>query len=301
MTEKTFVIVDVFAEKAFSGNQLAVFVDGSGLDGATMQRAASEMNYSETTFLLPPESPDEDLGLRIFTPRAELPFAGHPIVGSGFVAAARRLVPCDPSVIRFRTGVGIIEVRPDVTGNREGSALMRQPLPTVVRTVESAQEVADIAGALNVEPSAIATTNPVAVLDNGLRVLIVPMVSLDAVAALETSLHDVRRVCERYGARTLLAFTLETVDPDSSAHCRVFAPAAGVGEDPATGSANGPLGFYLASHGLARSDELVSEQGYEMGRPSKLRIVLEREGGGDPSAVHVGGGVFVTADGAMYL
>lgn len=302
MTEKRFVIADVFAEGPFAGNQLAVFTDASGLDAERMQRAANELNYSETTFVLPPESPDTDLRLRIFTPRAELPFAGHPCVGSGFVVAARRLVPGGGSAVRFGTGVGPIAVRAEVASPTGGRAEMDQPVPRFVDAGLDRDTVAEIAAAIGADPSSVATRTPAAIMDNGLRMMIVPLDSLATVRALEPNIHAVRKVCERTGARTMLAFTTEVVDAGSSAHCRVFAPAAGVAEDPATGSANGPLGVYLVTYGLAAGvGEIVSEQGYEMGRPSKLRISVDRDAGGEVTAVRVGGGVHVTGEGTLYL
>ena len=132
MREPRYVIADVFADAPFQGNQLAVFPEASELSTDEMQRAANEIGYSETTFLLAPEGDDHDLVVRIFTPYVELPFAGHPLVGSGFVAAVRRLVPCDPGVLRLKTGVGVIEVRPEITGNRAGRAWMLQPFPSLV-------------------------------------------------------------------------------------------------------------------------------------------------------------------------
>jgi trans-2,3-dihydro-3-hydroxyanthranilate isomerase len=301
MVDKHFVIADVFADAAFAGNQLAVFTDATGLDAEEMQRAANEIGFSETTFVLPPESDDTHLRLRVFTPKTELPFAGHPLVGSGFVAAARRLAAGNPTAVRFGTGVGTIEVAAEVESPRHGRASMRQPFPQAIAEIADPAEVAEIAAAIGADTSSVGGPGPVAVMDNGLRMMIVPLDSLASVAALESNLHAVRRVCERWGARTLLAFSTETVHASSSAHCRVFAPAAGVAEDAATGSANGPFGVYLATHGLTKSDVVVSEQGFEMGRPSRLSISLERDAAGELVGVRVGGGVHLTGEGTMFF
>ncbi|MBK6313510.1 MAG: PhzF family phenazine biosynthesis protein [Blastocatellia bacterium] len=302
MNDFAFVIADVFAETPFAGNQLAVFIDARGLSDGQMQRAANEMNFSETTFVLPPETPDADLRLRIFTPHVELPFAGHPLVGSGFVAAVKGLVPCAPSVIRFETGVGVIDVSIEIESNLSGRATMRQPVPEFVSELVDGENSAHVASALGVSRGQIASElSPIAIVDNGLPLMIVPLDGLASVRALNPNQHSLRHLAETHSVKTILAFTTETVHPDSSVHCRVYAPGAGVHEDPATGSANGPLGAYLLRYGRVTSGEIVSEQGYEMGRPSTLMVNVERADDGGISSVHVGGGVFVVADGTMHF
>lgn len=302
MKQSAFVIADVFAETPFAGNQLAVFTDARGLSDEQMQRAANEMNYSETTFVIPPESANADLRLRIFTPQVELPFAGHPLVGSGFVAAVKGLVPCAPSVIRFETGVGIIDVSVEIESNLSGRAVMRQPNPELVRELADDASAAHVASALGVSRDQIASANsPIAIMDNGLPMMIVPLDGLESVRALNPNQHSLRLLAETHTVKTILAFTTETVHPDSSVHCRVYAPGAGVLEDPATGSANGPLGAYLLRYGRVNPGEIVSEQGYEMGRPSTLLVNVDRAGDGSVVSVHVGGGVFIVGDGTMYF
>jgi trans-2,3-dihydro-3-hydroxyanthranilate isomerase len=302
MREPRYVIADVFAGAPFQGNQLAVFPDGRGLSTDEMQRAANEIGYSETTFLFPPEGDDHDLVVRIFTPQVELPFAGHPLVGSGFVAAVRRLVPCDPGVLRLRTGVGVIEVRPEIASNRSGRALMTQPFPTLVAEMRDAGLVAELASAFGVPSASVdVSASPIAVMDNGLQMAVVPLDSLATVRAMSPNPREIARVCEELGAKTVLAYTLETEREGSAAHCRVFAPGAGVGEDPATGSANGPFGVYLSRYELVAGDRVVVEQGFEMGRPSILEVTLGRDASGEVSGVTVGGGVFVTGEGSIYF
>lgn len=302
MKESSFIIADVFAGAPFEGNQLAVFTDATGLTRDQMQRAANEIGYSETTFLLPTDISETDLKVRIFTPHEELPFAGHPLVGSGFVAAVERLVPCDPSVLRFATGVGRIEVRPEIRDSRSGRAWMVQPYPSFVKQETGAELVAELAPALGVDAERIAVSrSPVAVMDNGLRMMIVPVDSLETIERLSPNPRVVAAVCKAQGAKTMLVFTTETVHERSAAHCRVFAPGAGVDEDPATGSANGPFGVYLRYFDLAASDELEIEQGYEMGRPSALHVALGRDAAGRLDGVSVGGGVFVTGRGTLYF
>jgi trans-2,3-dihydro-3-hydroxyanthranilate isomerase len=296
-----FIIADVFANAPGEGNQLAVFPDARGLDDAFMQRAANEINYSETTFVLPPDSSEDDLKLRIFTPHRELPFAGHPIVGSAVVAAALRLTSGASNVVRFGTGVGPIAVEVELDSSRAGSAEMRQPVPRLLRETTHSADVEETARALGVPDSAIAVgRSPIALLDNGIAVLVVPLDSLATVRGLRTNPNAIALLCDRVGAVTLLAFTTETVHERSAAHCRVFAPGAGLHEDAATGSANGPLGAYLAGYGLAAGGRFEIEQGYEMGRPSALHVSVGRAPDGAVDDVRVAGGVFLTGEGKLY-
>jgi trans-2,3-dihydro-3-hydroxyanthranilate isomerase len=296
-----YVIADVFASAPFRGNQLAVFTDCRDLDDEFMQRAANEIGYSETTFVLPPESPEDDYRLRIFTPRRELPFAGHPIVGSAVVAAAEALATKDPGAIRFGTGVGTIEVATEIHDSRSGRAEMRQHVPTVLFESADAADVSTVARALGVSDEQIAVgRSPIAALDNGIAVVIVPLDSLATVRALKPNPVLIGEFSRRFGASTFLAFTTEHEHEDSAAHSRVFAPEAGIYEDAATGSACGPFGVYLVTHGLAPVGTSVNEQGYEMGRPSRLEFTVATSEDGRVSSVRVGGGVFVTGEGRIY-
>ncbi|HEU4391371.1 MAG TPA: PhzF family phenazine biosynthesis protein [Blastocatellia bacterium] len=300
------VIADVFTERRFGGNQLAVFTDARGLETGAMQDIAREMNYSETTFLLPAES-QGDFRLRIFTPARELPFAGHPIVGSAYVVVAEGLKnPTPPlTAVRFETGVGLIDV--DVRQKREleGGAIMTQPLPEVKATIGDHQLLAT---ALGIKPGDITGAGlPTEVVFNGITVVIVPVVSLKAVQSIRADMNAIGKIADEYGADTMMAVTRETIRTSSTAHCRVFAPAAGVGEDPATGSANGPLGSYLYRHGVVSPGadglvHVVSEQGHEMNRPSTLYIDLTVDHGKrSVKGVRVGGGVVIAGRGEIYV
>jgi trans-2,3-dihydro-3-hydroxyanthranilate isomerase len=296
-----FVIADVFANGPGEGNQLAVFADARDLGDAFMQRAANEIGYSETTFILPPETSGDDLRLRIFTPRRELPFAGHPIVGSAVVAGVLRLAPGAATNIRFGTGVGTIEVEIDLASERSGRAEMRQPIPRLLRETTYSGDVEEAARALGVPDRAILVDrSPITLLDNGIPVLIVPLDSLATVRDMRPNPNAIAMLCERVEAITLLAFTTETVNARAAAHCRVFAPGAGVFEDAATGSANGPLGAYLVGYELVTGERFEVEQGYEMGRPSALHVTARRAPDGSVDDVRVAGGVFITGEGKLY-
>lgn len=300
---KHFLIADVFTETRFGGNQLAVFTDGAGLDDETMQNIAREMNYSETTFLLPPER-DGDYRVRIFTPARELPFAGHPLVGTAFVIVAEQLKPRTEPLTStlLETGAGPIHVEVRVESGQAGRTTMTQPLP-VVRGAWP--DIPALAKALSLDASSIQDTGlPVETMFNGLAVMIVPVTTLAAIQSICVEAAVLERISNEAGAQTVLAFTRETVLPASTAHCRVFAPAAGVIEDAATGSANGPFGAYLVRHKLVESEaaaKIVSEQGFEMKRPSILHIGVDVEESGEVTAVRVGGGVVITGRGEIFI
>jgi trans-2,3-dihydro-3-hydroxyanthranilate isomerase len=304
VTSKHFIIVDVFTEKQFGGNQLAVFTDGSELDSATMQNIAREMNYSETTFLLPPER-GGDFRVRIFTPGQELPFAGHPLVGSAFVIVAEKLkAPDSPStMLTLETGVGPIEVEVAVDNGRPGRTTMTQPLPTV-RAEYS--DISALARALRLDAAHIKNTGlPVETIFNGIAVMIVPVDSVAAIEGIRVDSDALAQISRQVGASTVLVFTRHTVSAAGTVHCRVFAPAAGVTEDAATGSANGPLGFYLVRHKLVEVDSttrIVSEQGYEMKRSSLLYIDVSVDAiTSEVTGVRVGGDVVISGQGEILL
>lgn len=304
MNSKRFVIADVFTEAQFGGNQLAVFTDGLGLDPAAMQNIAREMNYSETTFLFPPEQ-GGDYRVRIFTPAQELPFAGHPLVGTANVIVSERLKPWSEPLtpVTLETGVGPIHVEVRIEGGQTGRTTMTQPLP-VVRSAYSNVEA--LARALSLDPSQVAYSGlPVETIFNGIAVMIVPVKSRAAIENIKLDGGALERISNEVGASTVLAFTSETVLPTSTVHCRVFAPAAGVSEDAATGSANGPLGFYLVRHNLVEQQSttrIVSEQGFEMKRPSLLYIDVDVDStSSDVTAVRVGGGVVISGCGEIFV
>ena len=304
MNKKSFLIADVFTNERFGGNQLAVFTDGQDLDTETMQNIAREMNFSETTFLLPPEK-GGDYRVRIFTPKSELPFAGHPMVGSGFVIVAEKMKEwTDPlTVLQLETGVGVLRVEVETKQSRIGRSTMTQPVPVPKGTFTDTPR---LAAALGVEASEIdSTTLPVEPIYNGITTMIVPIATLAAVEQLKIDGGALARISREMGVDTVLMFTMETLAPSSTVHCRVSAAAEGILEDAATGSANGAFGSYLVRHKLVKVEpitRIVSEQGYEMKRPSLLHIEVSV----DPSnaeviGVRVGGGVVITARGEMFV
>jgi trans-2,3-dihydro-3-hydroxyanthranilate isomerase len=304
MSDRKFIIADVFTEKRFGGNQLAVFTDGAGLDAQTMQDIAREMHFSETTFLFPPEQ-GGDYRVRIFTPEQELPFAGHPIVGTANVIVAERMKQLSKplTTVTLETGVGPLLVEVDTEDGRAGHTVMNQPLPVVKGSLS---DISALAKALSLEVSLIEQTGlPVEIIYNGITMMVVPVASLAAIEKIKVDSRALEQISNEAEAQTVLTFTRETVNPSNSVHCRVFAPAAGVIEDAATGSANGAFASYLVRHRVVDVQPLttiLSEQGFEMNRPSLLHLEVKvDEATNDVAGVRVGGGVVITGRGEIIL
>jgi trans-2,3-dihydro-3-hydroxyanthranilate isomerase len=276
-----YVVVDVFTDKPLEGNQLAVFTDAREIPEERLQPLAREMNYSETVFVLPADG-DGHARMRIFTPTAEIPFAGHPTLGTAFVLAA----PLQLDEIRLETGAGLVPVRLERDGSRITFGRMEQPLPTV----EAYEAEDDLLAALGVERSEL----PVEVYDNGLRHVYVTLGSVDEVAALRPDMARLAELPAVLGINCIAGSGRRW-------KTRMFAPGGGVPEDPATGSAAGPLAVHVARHGrIAFGDEIEISQGAEIGRPSTLFARVE----GSPERlerVEVGGSAVVVARGEFRL
>ena len=269
MTRHEYRLVDVFADRPFAGNPLAVFRDGASLDAKTMQSIAKELHLSETTFVLRPSSNTADHRVRIFTPDAELPFAGHPTLGTAFVVADGK-----DGTTRLEESVGVIRV-----SLREGFAQMDQPLPSFSGTTISRRQAAE---ALGIAVEEVRNDVPIQVGSSGLPYLYIPLANLKAV----------RRARQPFGLdANVYVFAMSAERSGSHVHGRMFADGLGISEDPATGSAQGPLGAYLVAHELvqaAPTTRIRSEQGFEIGRPSILEIEVDRAGAAI-TAVRVGG------------
>jgi trans-2,3-dihydro-3-hydroxyanthranilate isomerase len=286
VTRHEYTLVDVFTDRKFGGNQLAVFRDGRGIDSETMQAVAKELLIAETTFVLPKEK-DGDHKVRIFTPGKELPFAGHPTVGTTWVLSGGQ-----DSTVRLELGVGTIAVTV-----KDGFVEMEQPLPTFGPELDSADIYPLLVAAIGVET--IQGMPPCQVVSCGNKFLFVPMEMRD-VQKLVLNPPALATLLATVGAMGVYAFTpLETALPGSHVHGRMFPTGVGITEDPATGSAAGPLGAYLVHYGLAQPGKtIVAEQGFELGRPSILRIRIDgtRE---QITGVHVGGNVVDVGGGWM--
>jgi trans-2,3-dihydro-3-hydroxyanthranilate isomerase len=275
-----YVVLDVFTDVPLEGNPLAVFTDADGIGDDLMQRTARELNLSETVFLLPGDR-SAHARARIFTPATELPFAGHPVLGAAFVLG--RLLGC--STVQLQTGAGLVAIALRREGGRIVYGEMEQPIPTWMQF----DRVDELLAALGVARSGL----PVEVYSNGPNHVYVELADEDAVAGLSPDL----------GA--LLALGQVGVSCFASAGARVksrmFAPGLGVAEDPATGSAAGPLALHLARHGrIAFGQRIEISQGIEIARPSILHAVAE----GSPQEVRrvvVGGAAVVVARGEFRL
>jgi len=274
-----YVVIDVFTDTPLAGNQLAVFTDGREVDDETMQRLAREMNFSETVFVLPPESGGH-ARIRIFTPSAELPFAGHPVLGSAFVLGA----PLQLGEIVLETGAGNIPVTLEREGARIVFGWMRQPIPKW-EPFADAEELQELMG--------VRSRLPVEVYDLGPHHVFLELESEDEVAALTPDFTALGRLTEA-GVNCFAG-------SGRNWKTRMFAPVHGVAEDPATGSAAGPLAIHLARHGrIDFGDEIEISQGIELGRPSKLYARVE--GSGDEiERVEVGGSAVTVARGEFKL
>jgi trans-2,3-dihydro-3-hydroxyanthranilate isomerase len=303
--EYRFLQVDVFTDVPFGGNPLAVFPDAEGLTSEEMQKLAREMNLSETTFVLPREAPGADFKVRIFTPAAELPFAGHPVVGTHWVLAHLGRVDLKEPVteVRFELGVGVLPADLEVVGGRVERVVITSGQASFLAVME---DVGDLAAALGIPAEAITDTGlPVQVVSTGMATLMVPVRSLAEVQDMDPARLNVAalgRACQPLGTETVFVFTLETERPEATVHVRMFAPSLGVPEDPATGSANGTLGAYLVHHQVVPvsdgTNHFVSEQGAEMGRPSTLDLLVDRSGG-EVTRVRVGGQVVPMVEGSV--
>ena len=274
-----YVVADVFTDAPLTGNQVAVFTDARDLSEEQLQPLARELNLSETVFVYPPAA-DGHARIRIFTPAVELPFAGHPTLGTAFVLAQ----PMQLGEIRLETGRGTVPVQLEREGPKITFGWMQQPLPTI-----EPFPAQPLLTALGLERSEL----PVDLYDNGVRHVYVTLASRDAVAALKPDVSALLGL----GAVCVNCFAGE----GDRWKTRMFAPSAGVQEDPATGSAAGPLALHLARHGrVAWGDEIQIEQGAEIGRPSLLHARVE--GSADAvQSVQVGGSAVVVARGEFRL
>jgi trans-2,3-dihydro-3-hydroxyanthranilate isomerase len=298
-----FVTTDVFTDRAFGGNQLAVFPDARGIDPALMQPIAREFNFSETTFVLPPDNPAHTARVRIFTPGRELPFAGHPTVGTAHVLAS----------------IGIVKL----TGNETRIVFeeIAGPVPVTIRanggTVEFCQLTAarlpeTIAGAPTRERLAEALSLPVDALRSGewspeivscgTPFVFVPLKDRKAVAAARSKLDVWDEVFAGRATSEVFLFATEGDRPGSDVHARMFAPGIGIAEDPATGGAAVALAGYLAKRDPRADGTLrwVIEQGFEMGRPSILEAEADKTSG-SVVATRVGGRTVMMTEGTMSL
>lgn len=307
---RAYLHYDVFTSEPFTGNQLAVFLDGRGLAPERMQSIAREMAFSETTFILPAETPETDIRMRIFTPGTELPMAGHPTIGSTFALAYAGMIKPGMEQFVFGLGVGPTPVALEWDASTEAGqaalrrlrfAWMTQRVPEFGPVVHDRQAVA---AALGVPRDDVAGDLPIQQVSCGVPFLFVPMTTRAAVDRAVSEAGPLRRLGDTIGLKLpVFLFTIEPGIPEATVYSRMFAPHFDVAEDPATGGASGPLGSYLVHYGLVRSDvqhRMLSMQGYAMRRPSRIHI---RIGGtrDNITSVEIGGEAVMVARGEMVV
>lgn len=295
-----FYIVDVFAERKLAGNQLAVFCQAETLTTEQMQAIAKEMNYSETTFILSETPQNHGYPVRIFTPNQELPFAGHPTLGTAFILQ-HAIVQESVSIVRLNLQVGQIPVTVKYADGVIDVLWMRQNSPTFGKLLE----VEEITSVLGLSSDQIDERTPIQEVSTGLPFIIVPLRNLAALQQATVNREALFKLIETTEAKAILIFCPETRSTENHLSVRVFVEAiAGTPEDPATGSANGCLAAYLVQYAYfdqrsnaerGASIDIRVEQGYEIGRPSLLLLQAKKEK--EAFEISVGGKVILVAKG----
>lgn len=301
MTPYRYLHYDVFTDARFGGNQLAVLPRADGLSAELMQAITREFNFSETTFVLPKERPDTDIRMRIFTPARELPMAGHPTVGSTFALCREGVIPAGQRRWTFGLNIGPTPVDIDWDGGEARFVWMNQLRPAFGPIMS---DFALAARAVGADEAAVAHTGlPVQEVSCGVPFVFIPLATRAAVDDAVPNLEAFEALCRASGVdnHAMFVFSPEPGRDKATVYSRMFAPGLGIYEDPATGSASGPLGCYLVRHGVVpgeRASEIVSLQGAKMGRPSWIHIDIGVEGG-DIVGVRVGGRAVLVAEGEL--
>lgn len=300
-----FLLIDVFTDRPFGGSRLYLFPDGERVPGHLMQKLAMELGAGETAFIMPSAGDGNGrFRLRVFTPSAEIPFGGHSVLGATFALdhLGRREVGDDGEVGPF-----LWELESGcygVTTRREGDVLtysLQQDDPVFMGQYFHRNKVARTLGIAEDE---IAITGlPCEVISTGLPIHIVPLGSLDAMSAISLRRRDADTIASDLGFGDLFVFTCETVNSEATVHCRMFAPHFGIPEDAASGAATGALMAYLVKHRLVKHNprvRIISEQGLELGRPS--RIIADAEiRGGQAHGIHIGGQCVLVGGGSIRM
>ena len=301
MINLPYVQTSVFVDDrhAFGGNQLATFWDmnvNAQITTETMQGIALEMNFSETTFIEASKLPDCAARVRIFTPASEIPFAGHPTLGTAFVMQYKNLFPPKTTQTTLELGIGAIPVE----FSSAHVIRMNQPKPKYLSKYTDYEGIAQSVGLATQD---ISDELPMQFVGTGHPFLIVPVTSLAAVQRAQPNGGLIVQTLANQLSSNIVLLTTETVHSESDAHVRMFAPDVGVLEDPATGSAAGPIAAYLEYYDVLKratpGEPIAIEQGYEINRPSQLiaEVVWETE----PTSVHVSGKVKLIAEGHFFI
>lgn len=312
MRRTGYVHLDVFTSRRFGGNPLCVFLDGRGLSTDEMQAIAREIGFSETTFLLPPDSPAAVRRVRIFTPTSEVPFAGHPAIGTVLALAFEGIVPFSPPFTRVVIELASGPTEVELVGDEDvpSFAWMRQGIPKYGPIID---DIDRIARALGIGRGDIETHEvPPRVVSTGLAHLLIPVTGLTPMQRIRPNKVLLEDLLKEIKAEGIYAFTREvSARSKAHVHARSFDPLLGVWEDAATGSAAGPLGAHLVEKGVfpaskqTDATELVIEQGIELQRPSEIHVRIEADedakAGSRVKAVYVGGSGLQVGRGEIIL
>jgi trans-2,3-dihydro-3-hydroxyanthranilate isomerase len=297
----SYLQYDVFTSEPLRGNQLAVFTDARGLDGDQMQQIAREMNFSETTFVLAADDPGIDIRMRIFTPYLEMPMAGHPTIGSAFALAHTGVIPPGATRVIFGLNIGPIPVDLEWNDDGLGFAWMTQSNPAFGPIIEDRTLVAS---ALGLRAEDIAEGLPVQAISCGVSYVLVPLRDQRTVDRVSPDSTGFRRLAELTSPETaVFVFSVQPPTSTETVYSRMFSNDFGIIEDPATGSASGPLGCYLVAHGLVRGDDMrhiISRQGVAMGRASVVHVQIEADDR-EVTEVRVGGAAVLVGRGELFL
>ncbi len=294
MEKHIFYILDVFAEEKYAGNQLAVVRDAGALSDSQMQKITKEMNYSETTFILSEQQRNNGYDVRIFTPGGEVPFAGHPTLGTAFLIQ-HVIIGRKVKAVNLNLKVGQIPITFDYNGKQAGILWMKQIEPSFGEIIEPAL----VSQVLGLDEQDLDERFPVQEVSTGMYFIIVPLKSLAAVKRAQIARDKYFQLIEKTQAKVILVFCPETYNQDNSLKVRVFCDYLGIPEDPATGSGNGCLAGYLTKYRYFGDEaiDLRVEQGYEIGRPSRLYLKAQKKNG--QIEVLVGGKVVMVAKGQL--
>lgn len=280
MREFHYELIDVFTKEQFGGNQLAVFKNAAGLTAAEMQKITQELNLSEATFIT--KSSEDRATVRIFTPSREVPIAGHPTIGTGYILARDGLIATEAggNSFIFDELIGEIPLKIFKQDKKIKTVEMIQPIPAFKEIFQDKKAISSL---LSIDSEDISDRAPMQVVSSGVPFLFVPVKSLAAMKQIKFR-QDLweKELLAKELAVDLFVYTDETIAPEATIHSRVFGPTMGISEDPATGAASGPAGAYLAHYDLVSPDTsgkyaIISEQGIEINRPSQINIKVEKD------------------------